>query len=186
MSFPPSQTLIGMILAIAGLALAAPCTLLGRHFSRSLFLAQMLYVFSSIYSTTTTASFSSNLDYSWLSFMPQFTKNYCSSGDFSCNYGNLISPGICWFAGAVLLFLIIKIVSCKKRDCKFLSVYNLYKGLFYWFMPPLVFYSTATIIYSLQNSSSDKNFYSAIIVLGMIVLVIIVELIAYKVAQREE
>mgnify|MGYP000987294815 FL=1 len=185
MSFPPSQTLIGPILALAGLALAAPCTLLGRHFSRSLFLAQMLYVFSFIFNTSTTASFSSNLNYSWLSFMPQFTSNYCSSGDFSCNYGYLVSPGICWFGGAALLFLIIKIVSCKKRDCKFLSIYNLYKGLYFWFMPPLVYFSTLTIISSLQKSSSDKNFYSAIIVVGLIALVMIVELIAYKVAQRE-
>ena len=48
-------------------------------------------------------------------------------------------------AGAMLMLLIIKIVACKKREAKFLSFYNFYKGLMYWFFGPLVYLSTVQI-----------------------------------------
>jgi uncharacterized membrane protein len=147
----------------------------------------MLYIFSSVYGSTTTPPYSTNLNYSWLTFMPSFTSFYCNNGDFSCNYGYLISPALCWLAGAILIFLIMKIAGCCKRNAKFLSVYNFYKGFSYWFMPPLVYYATLAVISALQKGVlSTTTFITALIVLGVTFAVALIELIAYKAAQREE
>lgn len=110
MSFIPNQLLAGSILAIAGLALSPLTTFIGHHYSRTLYFAQLLYLFSIIFNTFT---FSYKLDYSWLFFMPSFTTSYCSPGDFSCRLGHLISPAICWVGGAVLLYLIVKLIARK-------------------------------------------------------------------------
>lgn len=184
MSFLPNQSLTGQILAIAGLTLGSLCTLLGRHYSRTLYFAQMLFLFSAVFPTTTELSFSVNLGYSWLSFMPSFTTNYCTVGDFSCTYGNLISPGLCWVAGAVALFLLVKILACKFKTLKFLKVYTFYRGIFHWVLGPLVYFSTIQVISGLRQSNYDKSFLSALIVLGTFFLVALVELISAKVAQR--
>jgi hypothetical protein len=111
MSFLPEQSTIGIALAIAGLALAAPCSLVNRMYSRSLDLAQMLYIFSIVFTPGVTL-FSDYLDYSWLSFMPSFLQS-CNTGDFICTYGYLISPAIVWAGAAFLLVIIFKIFNCK-------------------------------------------------------------------------
>lgn len=139
MSILANQALAGQIIAITGLTLAPLTTLLGRHYSRTIYFAQLLYLFSAIFNSTIDSSFSTNLGYSWLSFMPSFTTNYCTAGDFSCLYGNLISPAICWVGGAVLLLLLVKIIACKVKTLRFLKVYAFYRGFAYWFFAPLIY-----------------------------------------------
>lgn len=97
-----------------------------------------------------------------------------------------MSPGIVWLGGAVLFLLIIKLVACKKKEAKYLSFYNFYKGLMYWFFAPLVFYSTNTVVTGLKSSSMGNDFIAGVIVLAIFLVISIVEVIAYKVAQREE
>jgi len=171
MSFLPNQTLAGQILSIVGLSFGPICTLLGRHYSRTLYFAQMLFLFSTLFPTTTDISFSVNLGYSWLSFMPSFTTNFCTAGDFSCNYGYLISPALCWVAGAIAILLLVKILACKFKSLQFLKVYTFYRGIFHWFLGPLVYFSTAKIISGMQLATYDKSFISALIVAGVFLLV---------------
>ncbi len=171
MSYLHNQALIGKILAIAGLSLAAPCTLLGRHYSRTLYFAQILLLFSFSFRNTSDPNFSMNLDFSWLSFMPSFTQRYCTPGDFSCDYGYLISFGMCWLAGAIVFFLLFKIVAWKMENLRFLRFYAFYRGFFHWFMGPLVYFSTAQIIKSIQFHNFDVSFTSAVIVLGVFLLI---------------
>jgi hypothetical protein len=125
----------------------------------------MFYLFSMILATSTPL-FSNQLGYSWLSFMPSFLQ-YCTTGDFSCTYGNLLSPAICW-AGATILFLIlIKIIGkCCKSSAKFQPFYNLFKGLYRWCFGPLIYYSCQILIISLQNKNTNSNFIASIVVLG--------------------
>lgn len=186
MSYLNNQELIGKVLSIIGLSLAPLATLFARHYSRSLYFAQMLFVWSILYNTTGSISFSSYLGWSWLGFMPEFTSKWCTIGDYSCSYGNLVSPGIVWLGGVVLFFIVIKIVACKKKEAKFLSFYNFYKGFLYWFFAPLVYYSTNIVVNGIQASNMGNNFIAAVIVLGIFVGITIVEVIAYKIAQREE
>lgn len=107
--------IIGKALAIAGLALAPLTTFFARHYSRSLYFAQLLVIWGLIFLTSLTPTLSGYLTYSWMSFMPSFTTNWCTIGDYSCNYGDLLSPGIVWLAGALFFFLLIKMIACKKR-----------------------------------------------------------------------
>lgn len=65
--------IIGKALAITGLTLAPLTTFFSRHYSRSLYFAQMLFVWGVIFLTvtsTTTTTLAISLSYSWLSFMP--------------------------------------------------------------------------------------------------------------------
>jgi hypothetical protein len=116
-SFIPQQDNIGIGFSIAGLAFVSISTYYRRTYSRVLEVVQMAYLLAFTLAPTTSL-FSNKLGYSWLSFMPSFL-NYCKPGDFSCTYGYLISPSICW-AGASLLFLIIiKIIGRCKPNIKF-------------------------------------------------------------------
>lgn len=184
MSFLPNQTLAGQIISITALTLAPLTTLLGRHYSRTMYFAQMLYLFSAIFNSNATTNFSINLGYSWLSFMPSFTTNYCTAGDFSCLYGNLVSPALCWVGGAVALFLLVKILACKFKSLQFLKVYAFYRGFGYWFFAPLVYYATSTMILKIQLVTMDNSLISAAIILAVFVLIALVELISAKCAQR--
>lgn len=186
MSYLSNQELIGKILAIIGLSLAPFTTLFARHYSRSLYFAQMLFTWTTLYNTSGSVSFSSYLKWSWLDFMPEFTSKWCSNNDFSCANGVLLTPGIVWLGGALILLLVIKIVACKKKEAKFLSFYTFYKGLMYWFYGPLVYSSTKQVVKGIQNSDTGGDFMTAVIVLAVFVAITIVEVIAYKATQREE
>ena len=90
MSFINDQELVGKILSIAGLTLAPLTTLFGRHYSRSLYFAQFLFAIgalSTIQSALTTGTLnttiSTNLSWSSLDFLPEFTtkiNNMCMTG----------------------------------------------------------------------------------------------------------
>ncbi|MCB0369064.1 MAG: hypothetical protein KDD45_06315 [Bdellovibrionales bacterium] len=58
--------------------------------------------------------------------------------------------------------------------------------MFHWFYGPLVYVSVVTIIPSLDASIIGNEFIAALVVLIIFFVLILVELIAYKVAQREE
>jgi len=139
-SFIPQQDTLGIAFSIAGLAFICFSTYYRRTYSRVLEVAQMSFLFAAILAPTT-ALFSNKLGYSWLSFMPSFL-NYCKTGDFSCRYGYLLSPSICWAGVALLSLIIIKIIARCKPSVKFEPFYNLFKGLFRWTFGPLIFYST--------------------------------------------
>lgn len=187
MSFIGDQETVGRALSLAGLALAPFCTLFARHYSRTLYFAQFLYALYALFTTSTmNTPISAHLSYSHLDFMGDFTTNYCTAGDFSCSNGKLVSPAIVWIGAAALLFLIIKIVQCKKKEAKFLSFYNWYKGFMYWFFGPLLAAAVGVIYDGIKNSDMGTDFIAGIIVVVAFVAISIVELVAYKVAQRPE
>ena len=90
MSFINDQELVGKILSIVGLTLAPLTTLFGRHYSRSLYFAQMVYlvgalstVQSALSTGTLTTTISTNLHWSYLDFLSEFTSkidNMCMTG----------------------------------------------------------------------------------------------------------
>ena len=112
--------------------------------------------------------------------MPSFTTKYCVQYDFSCLYGNLISPGIIWVGGAVVLLILIKILACNFKSLRFLRIYSFYRGFSFWFIGPLVYNSTDMVRI---NDQKDYSFISAIIVLAVFFLIALIELIAAKRSQ---
>lgn len=124
-----------------------------------------------------------------LDFLPEYTtkiNGMCVSGEFACTYGKTISAALSWLIIAVFFFILIKIVACKKREAKFLSFYNFYKGFMYWFFGLLIYAATDTLLKYIDGTTSNsKDLYGSAIVIGGFVVIGIVELIAYKVAQRE-
>jgi hypothetical protein len=168
-----------MAFSIAGLALVAPSTYFFRMYSRTLDLAQMIYVFALIYAANQTL-FADNLSYSWLTFMPSFL-NFCTAGDYSCTYGDLLSPAIVWAGAALLFMIIIKIVAaCKKNSWSYLKFYKFFRGFSRWTMAPLVYYSTDILISKLQAESYDDDFIASAVVLGFYALLSFVEIISFK------
>ena len=171
----------------AALALAPFCSLFARHYSRTLYFAQFLFVLAPLFMTGSTTIISSYLGYSSLDFMGSFTTGWCDPTTFLCDYKKLISPAIVWLGVAVLFILIIKIVACKKREAKFLSFYNFYKGFMYWFFAPLIYAGVATIVPLIEADTIKKaNFYAGVVTVLAFFVLALIELIAYKVAQREE
>jgi len=118
--------------------------------------------------------------------MPSFL-NYCNSGDFSCTYGYLLSPAICWAGAALILLLLVKIIGLKKREAKFQSVYNFWKGLLRWTMAPLIYSSTTVLIKGLQASpfSFNNDLIVSVVVLAFFLVITLVEVIGYKLTQKE-
>lgn len=89
MSFINDQELAGKIISCVALGLAPLTTLFARHYSRSVYFAQLLFIVSSLSSTFTPASTSTNtiisssLHWSTLDFLPEFTSkidNMCVAG----------------------------------------------------------------------------------------------------------
>lgn len=186
MSFIPYQNYIGMAMSIAGLALVAPISYYFRIYSRALEFAQLFYIFTMLFAVGMT-TFSQNLGYSWISFIPSFLTNYCSNGDFLCSYGYLITPTIVLLGFILLMFIILKIVACKKPEVRYKPFYTFIKGLFRWMLLPLVYYSTDTLIVAIKNGISlssssfyDKNFIAAVVIDGFFVIWALVELIGYS------
>ena len=80
-------------------------------------------------------------------------------------------------------------MACKKREAKFLSFYNLYKGFMYWFFVPLLHAAVSTLAPHIQAgtaTAAGKDVSGSVIVIVGFIAIAIVELIAYKCAQREE
>jgi len=165
-------------------------------YSRVLDYAQMLYVFAIAYVivsptalSTDPIHFSKRLDYSFLSFMSSFMNSLisgCSSTDYACKYGNLFSPAICWLGVAIGMLIIIKLVSIKKHNAKYLPFYNFWKGLMRWFMAPLIYYSTdMLIIQNRKYGTTDRDFYASAGVLAFFALYTLIELIGLKLMQKE-
>lgn len=184
MSFIPSQDIIGKAFAIAGLALAAPASYYFRMPSRILDYVQLVFIFASTYASGTTL-FSGYLDYSWLSFMPSFLDKYCTTGDYICTYGYLLSPAIAWLGAAFFMLILLKLIGLKKENVGFRPFYLFWKGFLRWFMCPLVYYSTNILVKKLQAKTIDKDFIASAGVLGFFVLFTWIELIGLKCAQKE-
>ena len=184
MSFISNQPMTGQAMCYAALTLSLATTLLGRHYSRSIYFAQLLFIFAAVYPDTTDAAFSLNLGYSWVSFIPTFLSNYCTTGDYVCTNGYLLTSFIGYIGGAIGLFIIVKLLSCKFKSLQFLKVYSFYRGLSYWFFAPLAYVSAVQIIQSLNTGSYDKNFIYAAGAMGALLVMAIMELISAKVAQR--
>jgi hypothetical protein len=107
--------------------------------------------------------------------------------EFACVNAKLVSAAFSWLLGAVAFFILIKLVACKKRNARYLSFYNFYKGFMYWFFGPLIYSATSTLVPIVEAgniNTSNKDFTgSAIVIIGFLVIGI-AELIAYKCAQR--
>lgn len=115
MSFIGDKELVGKILCGVGLALAPMTTLFARHYSRTLYFIQFVFLTTSFMMMTTEDIVSKHLNWSALDFMDEFTSGFCDSGDFACRYGKLISTAIVWISVAAFMFILIKVISCKKR-----------------------------------------------------------------------
>lgn len=178
-SFIPQLDDIGIGFSIAGLAFVSISTYYRRSYSRVLEAVQMAYLLA-FTMTPTTSLFSNKLGYSWLSFMPSFLK-YCTTGDFSCTYGYLISPSICWAGATLLCLIIIKIIGRCKPNIKFQPFYNFFKGFFRWTFAPLIYFSTQILITKLQAGNKDNDLIASAVVLGYFAAISIIELIGYKV-----
>ena len=70
------------------------------------------------------------------------------------------------------------------ENLQFLKFYAFYRGFFHWFMGPLVYFSTSRMIKAIQLDEFDVSFTSAVIVLGVLLLIVIVELVSAQVAQQ--
>ena len=89
MSFINDHELVGKILSIVGLTLAPLTTLFGRHYSRTLYFAQLISAIGALTTvmsgatTTLNTTISTNLSWSSLEFLPEFTtkvNNMCKTG----------------------------------------------------------------------------------------------------------
>ena len=187
-SYIPSQELIGKAFAVAGLALVAPSTYYFRNYSRVLDYVQLFYAFALTYALAS-GDFSLKLGWGFLSFMPSFLDSYCSTGDYLCQYGYLVSPLVSWFGVALLMLLLIKVVSCCKRSgAHYQPFYNFWKGLFRWCFGPLVYLSTGQMVSQLQagKSITGWNLLGPAVVCVVLFVWMWVELIGYRCVQREE
>jgi len=155
----PHESTISQAIAIAGLVLAPLCSYFFRIYSQTLDLAQMLVAFYLAFSTTELAS--RFMSYSHISFMPNFLDKAvdCTDPKFTyiCSHGTLVSPLIAWFAVAILMLIVIKIISCCKPRAKYQTFYNFWKGFFRWFSVPLIYNSSDTIIKELQKDAAMRN-----------------------------
>ena len=68
MSFIGDQELVGKILSVAGLALAPCTTLFARHYSRTLYFGQFLYVIAVLNTVNTGSIVSDHLEYTGIDF----------------------------------------------------------------------------------------------------------------------
>ena len=177
-SFIPQQDNIAIGFSIAGLAFIPISTYYRRSYSRVLEAVQMCYLFAFTL-VTTTSLFSNKLGYSWLSFMPSFL-NFCTTGDFSCTYGYLLSPSICWVGASLLFLIIIKIAGRCKPSCKFQPFYNFFKGFFRWTFAPLIYFSALVLINKLQAGSKDNDLIASAVVLGYFATICFIEIIGYS------
>ena len=114
----------------------------------------------------------------------------CNDSKFNyiCNYGHLVSPLIAWLGVALLMLFIIMLVQCKKRHVRYQNFYNFWKGFNRWYLAPIVYYSSNTIIDKLraETNQTDEEFIAAAVLLGYCVLWPHVELIGYKCTQTAE
>lgn len=186
-SFIPSQLTIADAFSVTGLALVGLTTYFFRNYTRVLDCVQLFYLFAAVLAANG-GEFSLLLGWGSLTFLPSFFTAYCVSGDYLCTYGYLISAGTGWLAVALLMLIIIKLVSCKRHTVRYEGFYNFWKGMLRWFMAPLVYYSTLQVINQVKtNNFLDRNFYaSAGVCLFFVVWILFVELIGYKLAEREE
>ena len=164
-------------------------TLFTRHYSRSLYFGQFLYAFFLVFTQPTKSNFSRYLDDTWLDWIPKISDDLCNNNDsvFLCSNVHLYWPAIIWAAATAGFFVLIKIISCCcKKEARFLSFYNFWKGFFYWFYGPLVYLCTVQIKSSLDSEdTSSKDFQVALITVIVFLGITFVELIGYKCAQRD-
>ena len=160
MTIVPEVTSVAHGLSIAGLTLVPLCSYYFRTYSQTLDLAQMLYVFWISFAPLAAIP-SRFLSYSWISFMPSFIDKVgdCKDSKFNyiCQYGHLVSPLIAWLGVALLMLLIIMLVQCKKRHVRYQSFYNFWKGFNRWYLAPLVYYSSNTIIDKLRDETNQTD-----------------------------
>jgi len=173
----PYQNILGLAFSLAGLALVAPVAFFFRNYSLTLDAAQLLYAFVMVLAPGSSL-FSNNLGAGWLSFMPNFLN--CNNGNYSCLYGNLLSPLICWSGAVIILFFIFKLIAIKKPKLTYQPFYTFFKGFLRWTLPPLIYDSTTVLIKSLQAQKFTSDFIVSAVVLGFLILVAFIELIGYK------
>lgn len=149
----PEVAAVAHGLSIAGLTLVPLFSYYFRIYSQTLDLAQMLYVFWITFAPLKAIP-SRFLSYSWIKFMPSFIDKGVDCNDskynYICEYGHLVSPLIAWLGVALLMLFIIMLVQCKKRHVRYQNFYNFWKGFNRWYLAPIVYYSSNTIIDKLR------------------------------------
>lgn len=153
------------------MVLAPFCTLFRNTYSSVLDAVQLFYLFSIVLAPDIDV-FSHNLDYSWLTFMPNFLM-YCSAGDFSCSYGFLLSSLICWIVLSLLAYLFFLLIQkIKPIKLKYRHFYAFFRGVFRWMFSPLLFYSAVVLIKRLQGDEITQGLAGSIIVLGVLIMIL--------------
>lgn len=149
-SFVPFPSTLGFAFSIGSLVLSPLVSSFMRMFSQSLMVVQLVYVFGNLYAPGVSL-FASNLNQSWVSFIPSIL-TYCPSGStYECSNANLITIIIVWLALMLLIRIIVKIVSIKKPNASFKPFYNFFRGILRWSIIPLLYNSFVLFIQSLRD-----------------------------------
>ena len=123
---------------------------LRRTYSSTLDITQMCYIFAFRFAANYDL-FSDYLDFSWISFMPNFIHD-CEPQEFACKHGNLVSPLIVWTATVIVVLIVVKLIQIKKKNLHFQPFYSFFKGFMRWFMGPLLYLSVEVFIDSFQTT----------------------------------
>ena len=128
-----------MVYSFVGLAAVLISCTFFKHYARFLDYVQMMFVFSAVIqaSSGVVPIFSQFLDESWLSFIPNMVPDNIST--FVSVAGQLITFAIVVIAFYMLLYAIMILIKCCKREFKVDRVYRPFKGLFRWFYFPLYY-----------------------------------------------
>lgn len=89
---------------------------------------------------STSRPFSDSLSYSCISFFPQIFPD-CSYGKLICTFDYLIVFVLGWIVIALLVLAAVKILQCCKYPVSYQFFYTLYKAVYRWVFPPLLFYA---------------------------------------------
>ena len=136
--------IIGKVFSIVALALVVPHYIVFKKHLRMLDLLQLVYLFN--YGAST---FSRELAYSWVSFIPSFWGNVPSSmQSYLSMLGGPLSLAVCIAGGILIAWLITFILQRTKATTRtFDEVLVYFKGLIRWVYIGLVGPSVATIIF---------------------------------------
>ena len=111
----------------------------------------------------------------------------CTSGDFVCSNGFLLSVSTVLAAFVVVTFIFVLLQKCCKKDIEYEPVFNTFKGFVKWVYLPLVYAATVDILEKLNMSElKTMDLILPGIILIVAVLLPIVQLIGYKCIQVEK
>lgn len=150
-----------MAFSISALALAIPHQMLFKNHLRMLDLLQLCYLIGSA------TGFTSQLSYSWISFIPNFWSLLAKSSTSYLNTtGSLLSFGACLFVTIIITWIFTIILrAARKTTKKFHEVFAFFKGLIRWVYLGLIAMSVLMLVNTLSTpiGTFDERYYENII-----------------------